>query len=171
MKTIFYDKTEKGREEISSRKFGLSAKLRPLLVMVDGKHTPDELLKSIIPLGMNAEHVQALLDQNFITELIIELPDPEPEVQAHDHDATIQGEHGVEINPKRIGEVRSYLSETIKNNLGLRGFALQLKVERANTLADFLEIKESFVEAIFNTKGLQMARSFESRINQVLYGL
>jgi hypothetical protein len=63
-----YAKTEKGREEIERRRYGLSPRSRSVLIVLDGK----------TPLGLLAERysanphffveVEALLDQGFIAE-------------------------------------------------------------------------------------------------------
>jgi len=47
MDRIFFDKSEKGKEELATRKHQLPSKLRPLLVMIDGKHAASDLLKNV----------------------------------------------------------------------------------------------------------------------------
>jgi hypothetical protein len=65
--------------------------------------------------------------------------------------------------------VKSFFSESIRNSLGLRGFGLQLKVERAESLGDFIELRESFLEAVEKSKGKALADSLAVRLNQLLY--
>jgi hypothetical protein len=67
MLNSIYDKTEKGREEIATRKHHLANRLRTLLVMVDGKQSATDLLKKVSALGFDENNVQELLDQEFIT--------------------------------------------------------------------------------------------------------
>ncbi len=66
MNSYVYDKTEKGREEIATRKYHVPAKLRTLLVLIDGRHSLDELLTKVSPLGLSEESVHELLDQQYI---------------------------------------------------------------------------------------------------------
>lgn len=66
MNTSIYEKTEKGREEITTRKYHLAPKLRTLLVLVDGQKSADKLLQEIAPLGLKAESLQELIDQGYI---------------------------------------------------------------------------------------------------------
>ena len=64
-----YAKTDKGREEVEQRRYGLSPRARSVLIVLDGK----------TPLGLLAERysanphffveVEALLDQGFIAEV------------------------------------------------------------------------------------------------------
>lgn len=61
-----FEKTDKGREEIATRKHRLPPRLRSLLVMIDGKHTSEELLKQIAPLGLDENSIVELLGNQFI---------------------------------------------------------------------------------------------------------
>ena len=66
MKACVYDKTEKGREEIATRKYALPSRLRTLLVMIDGRATLDVVLKNVAGLGLDGESVSLLLAQDYI---------------------------------------------------------------------------------------------------------
>jgi hypothetical protein len=66
MNTCVYDKTDKGREEIATRKYQVRSKLRTLLVMIDGHHSLGALLKDFAVLGMGAESVDELLRLEYI---------------------------------------------------------------------------------------------------------
>ncbi len=61
-----YDKTDKGRDEIATRKYHLPAKMRSLLVMIDGHRPLEVLMKNFGPLGLSAEHVTELLRDEYI---------------------------------------------------------------------------------------------------------
>jgi hypothetical protein len=67
MNSYVYDKTEKGREEIATRKYHVAPKLRTLLVMIDGRHSLGELLKNVAGMGLTEDNVNELLDQQYIT--------------------------------------------------------------------------------------------------------
>jgi hypothetical protein len=69
MSTCIYDKTDKGREEIATRKYQVPPKLRTLLVMIDGRHTLESLLKNFAVLGLSRENVDALAEQGFIARI------------------------------------------------------------------------------------------------------
>ena len=66
MNNQIYEKSEKGREEITTRKYQLASKLRTLLVMVDGIQTADSLLKRVAPLGLTEANLSELLAQEYI---------------------------------------------------------------------------------------------------------
>jgi hypothetical protein len=55
-----------GREEIATRAHHVAAKLRTLLVMIDGRQPLGALMKNLAPLGLAEEHVDLLLSQGYI---------------------------------------------------------------------------------------------------------
>src|ERR1035437_6424027 len=63
---MIYDKTDKGRQEISTRKHRLDPKLRVFLVMVDGKHSGHALLREFSPFGFSEQRLLELVDGGFI---------------------------------------------------------------------------------------------------------
>ena len=74
-----YDKTDKGREEIATRKYHVPARLRSLLVMIDGHRPLEVLMKNFGPLGLTPDHVAELLTDQFIALIDDGEPEPAPE--------------------------------------------------------------------------------------------
>jgi hypothetical protein len=72
-----YDKSDKGREEIATRKYHVPAKLRALLVMIDGHRPLEQLMKNFGPLGLTPENVTDLFNDGYIT--LVDDGEPEPE--------------------------------------------------------------------------------------------
>ena len=66
MEKHIYDKTDKGRDEIATRKYHVPAKLRSLLVMIDGRRPLEVLMKNFGPLGLSVDQVSELLRDEFI---------------------------------------------------------------------------------------------------------
>lgn len=64
-----YDKTDKGRDEIATRRFQLPTRLRSLLVLVDGKQTDDELIQKIAALGLNELSLNKLEIEGYIKKI------------------------------------------------------------------------------------------------------
>ncbi|WMW78909.1 hypothetical protein RF679_09540 [Undibacterium cyanobacteriorum] len=64
-----FDKTEKGREEIATRKHQLSTRLRSLLVLVDGKQTDEVLLQKTEALGLGTSSLEKLAQEGYIERL------------------------------------------------------------------------------------------------------
>jgi hypothetical protein len=177
MNKIYFDKTEKGRVEITNRTYQLSAKFRPLLVIVDGKHTLEELLKSVQGLGLSQVHLDSLESEGFIVRRT-----ESSEAKAATEDVEIKAtvaQPTVVANPialtpeqsaARLMAIRTFFNDTVKSNLGLRGFGMQLKVERAETLDDFLQLREPYLEAVEKAKGAELAKTLASKLDQLFSG-
>jgi hypothetical protein len=71
-----YDKTDKGREEIATRKYHVPSKLRALLVMMDGQRPLEALMKNFAALGLSQESVTELLKDGLI--ILVHNGEPEP---------------------------------------------------------------------------------------------
>lgn len=173
MTTAIFDKTDKGREEIATRSHHLAPRLRTLLVLIDGKQNIDGLLKKVAGLGLDESSIAELLEAGFIQEsgqdstaAPAEIPSekPAPVAEPEDGSALIlpEGENQFEA-------IYHFYNETIKNTIGLRGYGLQLKVEKANSIEDFRALRQAYLEAVLKAKGSEMARSLRDRLDQLLY--
>lgn len=78
MNNSVYDKTDKGREEIATRKYQIPARVRTLLVLVDGRRPLDALLSNVAGLGLTAQNIEQLLEQDFIRLVPGSAPAAEP---------------------------------------------------------------------------------------------
>jgi hypothetical protein len=169
MNTSIYDKTAKGREEIATRKYQLAPRLRTLLVLVDGHKPEEELLRNVAGLGLTASAMQELLAQELIvlTTSYAALPEPvqppapqpapEPELETTSLPT-----------PSQVQQFRSvydFYNKTIKSTMGLRGFTLQLKVEKAGSVDELRELRDPYLEAVQKAKGrdtaIQLARQLD----------
>lgn len=183
MGTIIYDKTDKGREEIATRKYQLAPRLRSLLVLIDGKQTVADLLKKIVGLGLNEQNIHDLFEQGLIAESANAIaPAVAVPVAAVEKDTgdvlddsktkttpKLMISDNPEENGRRVQAISKFFNETVKSTLGLRGFAFQLKVERASNLQEFEDLRHAYIEAVFKAKGKEVARSLRDRLDQLLY--
>lgn len=64
--------------------------------------------------------------------------------------------------------VYNFFTETIKKTIGLRGFTLQLKVERASTIDDFRALRDQYIAAVLNAHGPDVARDIGARLDALL---
>ncbi len=186
MSTIIYDKTDKGREELSTRKYQLAPRSRSLLVLIDGKQTVADLLKKIAGLGLNQQSIQDLFDQEFIavSQSIASNLAPAPALAPKPEDESVAETLPVaevsskpilaisevpEENARRFQALSKFFNETIKSSLGFRGFTLQLKVERAANIQEFEDLRNVYIEAILKAKGKDVARDLRDKLDQLLY--
>ncbi|MFZ6871336.1 hypothetical protein ACO0LF_04615 [Undibacterium sp. Di27W] len=172
MTASIYDKTEKGREEITTRKYQLAPRLRTLLVMIDGKQTAAEIMKKVSALGLTQENLQELLEQEFIVETSVQTDlQTDTSTTAAEAEANEPSSVSPELSmtdAERFQALYSFYNETIKSAIGLRGYGLQLKVERAANIEDFRALRQVYVEAVQKAKGPEMARSLSDRLDLLL---
>jgi hypothetical protein len=178
-----FDKTERGRTEIATRGQIVAPRLRTLLLLVDGKTGNDELLRKVAGLGLGQEHLDELLQAGLIqagaetgsanasavnpTAAAAEAPVsksiPPPAV------AAMSAEQILPPGQTQFEAIYHFYNDTIKSMIGLRGYGLQLKVERAGSVQDFRELRQVYLEAVLKAKGEEIARSLRGRLDQLLY--
>lgn len=182
MTNTILDKTDKGREEIATRKYQLAPRLRTLLVMIDGKQSKESLLTKVAGLGLTDENITQLLDSGFI-HIIATLPGgaiapvtapvaadnpvtTPPSAQAATEKAVTSGV--LAAGESQYQALYNFYTETIKSTIGLRGYGLQLKVERAGSINDFRELRDAYLEAVRKAKGNEMEHSLRNRLDELL---
>ncbi|WP_455275298.1 hypothetical protein [Ralstonia thomasii] len=156
MTTTIYQKTDKGQEEIRTRANRLDQKHRALLLMVNGEKTCDEILVQLAPLGMTQAVFNELEQSGYIrphvpgaTALKGAQSDASSSPAAPVEAVTAAEEPGVE------GYQRLYrfYTETISRYLGLRGYLLEMKVEKAGNVADLVALRETLKAALVKARG------------------
>ena len=197
MENSIFDKTDRGREEIATRMYHLASRLRSLLVMIDGKQGTVELLHKVAGLGLTIDSFADLAGAGFIRDVGLAAAafDPAASSPASGSAASApasaaasgpvpaaaqapQGMPEVAALPQpsvtgsveQILALHAFFNGTIKSAIGLRGFSLQLKAERAATLADFGQLRAPFLAAVLQSKGIEMALSLGDRLDQLLAG-
>lgn len=181
MDKFIFDKTDKGREEIATRKYGLAPRMRSLLVLVDGKKNKAELIKKVAGLGLNGQSIDELVENNFIENtsgapaaapIPVVAATPAAPVESPAPPAPEPVEIIPEpvkiIGPDELAALHTFLNETIKSTIGLRGFSLQQKAEHATTLDDFRDLRQPYLEAVLKAKGREMTISLRDRLDQLL---
>jgi hypothetical protein len=76
MQIIIYDKTDKGREEIATRKWHLPSRMRSLLVLIDGKQSDAQLVKKTGGLGLSEQSLLELNENGFIQRVSVDTAEP-----------------------------------------------------------------------------------------------
>lgn len=213
MQITIYDKTEKGREEIATRKWHLPSRMRSLLVLIDGKKSDADIVQKIGGLGLNLQSLQELQDDGFIQRVSVESDqvDTVLDPQSNDLDLTVEPTHlNLEGNTlgsidaleesqtifepsedqdpawnqdldallakydddnaeSRVDMMKRYLAELIKENLGLKGFFLQRKLQKAMTLHDIHVFRQAYVSAILHSKGKDKAIELRDQFDERMY--
>lgn len=190
---MVYDKTDKGREEIATRKYHLSSRLRTLLVMIDGRLGLDALLKNFAGIGVTEENFNELVQEGYISLISGGEPAPaaparpsasaRPRPVAKAPDGTQDDAHDGAVpavasapaaapvdEAERFRHLYDFYNQTIKSTIGLRGIMLQLKVEKCSNIEDFRQLRLQYLEAVLKARGSEMARSLRGRLDELLGG-
>lgn len=167
---LIFDKTDKGREEIATRKHHLAPRLRSLLVLIDGKHNTEDLLRKVAGLGLAEQALAELRENGFIeaTDTLPAAAAAEVTAPARPIDTDTQSVAGDSLGESQFQTLYNFFTETIRSTLGLRGYALQLKVERCTSIDDFRALRQSYLEAVLKAKGNEMMLSLRDRLDQLL---
>jgi hypothetical protein len=64
--------------------------------------------------------------------------------------------------------IYNFFNETIRSAIGLRGYALQLRVERAATVTELRALRQSYLDAVHKAKGPELEHSLRNRLDQLL---
>src|SRR5262245_61582479 len=113
------EKTAKGVEEVETRKHKLDAKLRPLLISINGKLKASELASQFAALG----DVGALLDDMAKQGFVKAASGSAPAAAAADDPATVR-------------RVTSEVARALSSALGPDADSFNEKIEAAKSLAD-----------------------------------
>jgi hypothetical protein len=64
--------------------------------------------------------------------------------------------------------VYDFYTKTIRSTIGLRGFTLQLRVEKAATLDELRKLRDPYLEAVQKAKGRDKAALLAQQLDQLL---
>jgi hypothetical protein len=160
MATAIYFKTPAGLQEIQDRALRLHPRLRSLLVMIDGKQSSDTLLATLSPMGVTADMLQMLASMGLIgTHETAAVPasarqSSMPSAVTSAQADALQSLYGV--------------FDTTIRAFGMRGFMLQLQLEKAATVDDYRALAQAVIGALEKTKGEVAVSEFMSRLKPFL---
>lgn len=180
MNTAIYDKTDKGRTEIATRSQHLAPRLRTLLLLIDGRRSEQELLANVAGLGLTEAALADLLAQEYIVlsrsyaalPAIVDDIMPQAAAPAVIDSAAGTAQAAAPVvsmdAAQRYQSVYNFYTKTIKSTIGLRGFTLQMKVEKAGTIGDLRELRQPYLDAVLKAKGDAVAGELRAQLDRLL---
>ena len=147
------EKTTKGVEEIETRKHKLDAKLRPILISVNGKLKAAELASQFAALGDANALLDDLLKQGFVRG-------------AAGTPATAAG--GGAADPAKLKQAIAEAARFISEALGPGGDAINMKIEAAKSLDELNKFLDSRRDALDSALGKVKAAQFWQKIGPLL---
>lgn len=156
------NKTDAGRDEIQSRALKLPNVLRSILLMVDGQRNVGQL-RGVIG-GLKGP--EDALDQLEAMGLIAAPKSLAAAAAATIPDAVRATTPAPAISPANAtgySALYTLMSETVRDHLGLRGYFLQLKVERCTDVAELVALLPDFSTALGKARDAGFAAEMDSR--------
>jgi hypothetical protein len=147
------NKTAAGRDEIKSRARKLPANLRSILLLVDGQRTARQLQDVIGGLHAPADALDQLVSLGLIADAAPANPSTDPESPAPSTEAA-----------NRYSVLYTLMSDAVREHLGLRGYFMQLKIERCGNAEELLALLPDLAAAVAKARDAQLAREFEQRL-------
>ncbi len=162
---MIYTKTEAGQFAFRSRSDLLQMKQRSIFLLFDGVKSVDQILKLTAALKITQEDVDALVTHGFIAAVGANAaarylpPSSEtPVTSANGAEATQNNT----ISPHQRFAVAWPLATQLTAGLGLRGFRLNLSIEKANGFDALLALLPKIEDAVGVEKCLALTRALKS---------
>ena len=113
-----FSKTAKGQDEISTRAHRLPARVRAMLIMIDGQRTGQQLLALCTSSAEGQRHLAQLLNGGFVQQL----------------SATTGAPLSAALPDEDISLAKSYVIRTLHELLGKEALVLAAEIEKTETL-------------------------------------
>jgi hypothetical protein len=160
-------KTPKGVEEIAKRTFGLSLKMRQLLILIDGKRGLSELEKMVPSLDVRT--CLAELSQDGFVQY--DQPSA-PQSVASSAGAELAAlattpSTGVAVNAKNPQEVVRRTATLITDTLGPNGNDFALRIERCQSLDELRELVPQMFAVVEGVRGSRALADFTRRLGVI----
>jgi hypothetical protein len=161
-------KTEAGKQEIQDRGRKLPASLRSLLLMVDGQRDHDQLRELMKGLHAPDDALEQLAAMGLVVR-----DEPAPTVAASLAAAPLAPLPGEVKLPADFGRYRSLyeiVSDTVRRHLGLKGYFMQLKVEKCADVDQLLALLPEIATALTKAKDHTFASEWLARTRAEIQG-
>jgi hypothetical protein len=145
---IVYEKTEKGVEEIQTRKNGLSQKFRTLLIVVDGKKTRANIFKQFSTLEGVAAVLAELEQKGFIMKKT----------------GVLAGVITPDEEKERIKLAKAFMVNTLNDAVGTMGLSLIESLKTCQTLDDLKSHFDNYLYAIKSGRGKATAEEYREEL-------
>ena len=139
---FIYAKTAAGRLEIENRGLKLAPALRSVLLLVDGQRDARELQQMALGLRAPDDVLQQLSALQLI-DAVAGSADKAPVLPV----TTQLGD-----DPLRYQQLRDWMAESVRKHLGLKGYLIQLKIERSRSAVGLEQLWPEVAAALGKAK-------------------
>lgn len=157
-----YRKTERGAEEMRTRKLELPPKLRTMLIMIDGTQALDHLQGLAERLGAPKDFLAQLEQRGLIEAAAPAAPAAQTPAAA----AAVSEAGGTDY--ERFRAAHKFMTDTVVNALGVRALFFTLKLERCSNRAELSALVEEYAKGIAKGSGPEEAEVLAARVREML---
>jgi hypothetical protein len=184
-----YFKTEAGKREIQDRALRLPAALRSILLMVDGQRDQEQLRELMTGLRAPDDAIEQLVVKGLIQRgdaappaaPVVEAPAEAPANAVFDAPVQVQAPVEMPVQapatdlpalpgaismPADFGNYRrlyNFVTDAVSRHLGLKGYFMQLKVERCSDVDALLDLLPEVATALTKAKDHTFASEWLAR--------
>ncbi|MBF6987579.1 hypothetical protein [Cupriavidus sp. IK-TO18] len=194
-----YRKTDAGQDEIRTRARKLDHKLRALLLMVNGERRGQDLLAQVAGMGVGPDALDMLAAQGLVEPVheaapalaaAAAAPDAPARTSAAAADTNLFSVYAMRHGPAATPDAAQttqpthssaeidafqrlyhFYTDVIGQHLGLRGYMLQVKVEKAQDLPALLTLREPLHAALLRAKGEITAHAILRELDSIAQDL
>jgi hypothetical protein len=156
---VFF-KTAAGVEALKQRSSDLPARLRTMLIMVDGVRTVAQLRQAAAALGAPEDFLTALQQNGWVA-----LPSAAAEAAAQ---APASGLAPPQSKADRFLAAQRYMNDTAVDGMGFRVFFFSLKLEKCFNADDLRALLPEFEKHMTKARGAVFARAASDRVRRLL---
>ena len=153
-------KTAAGRQEIEDRARRLVPGLRSILLMVDGQRDDNELTAMLPGLRAPDDALAQLAEMGLIEVVGGALAPAAPRALTS----------GREQDPVLYKQLYDWMSESVRRHLGLKGYIMQLKIERCTDAASLEKLWPEMAAAVSKAKSPALANRWLEETRALLHG-
>ena len=168
MDGVVFTKTVSGIDELQQRQMRLHPRLRNLLVMVDGKQTAGQLVKTLAAAGVNEGHLQQLQDAGLIQPLSQASGSPQPGVPPQADLLTVGPAEVPKDESSRMMSLFRIYGEIIREMFGARAGDRLKKLDNARCVADYIVLGNEIIAALNQSSRIEEAVIFKTRVKPYL---
>ncbi len=148
-----YGKTPKGKSALEQRSAALPPKLRPLLLLVDGKKTNEQLESLAGQMGLRTSAIGELEQLGFIA------PGAPPTSEATVRSFEDDDDRTVRVAPNAIDrflQAKRYMGEAL-THAGITESSVTTELERASEMSDLTQLYDGFSALMEARRGADAA--------------
>jgi hypothetical protein len=149
---IVYEKTENGNDEIKTRKYNLSQKLRTLLIVVDGKKDRGAILNQFSLMQGSSAVLDELEQKGFIAK---RTGVPAPAKLSPDEEQ------------RRAKLAKTFMINTVSDAVGVMASSLLETLKKCETLEDLQAHFDDYLYAITRGRGKAAADEYREELEKL----